>query len=969
MMGITRKQFIKYSVLPGFRPRMRELFVSGFHHIPLFMALVYEAVRLLPAGHPYTNPANMGRFGVRHVIAEAANNLVISRKNIDQLILFVTLLVGVVIVLVQLCLFFFSLVFQPALAANIPTNFAGFFITPNPQQDLAYILLDLIFGVPGVFGNGGGGAFQGSCVAMGVLCMDADFNRVETNAGISIFGAWPFPIHTALHQMFQIYSTGLLVVGAFIALYFMTAVVAETAQTGTPFGKRFNKVWAPLRIVTAFGLLVPVGFGLNASQYIVLYAAKYGSGFATNGWILFNTTLDGGGANVNYLGPDGSRLVARPNAPEVGRMLQFLYQARICAEFEQLNSMRNPDQISLIRPPGTAFDSAQEKYVLIPYAVRGPQAGGGVDALPLTYTENAAGGYTPYNQLVDFANGSTQVTIRIGIRDKALYPKEKGHVSARCGEMTFNLMDPRDPASASNPPEPGPAMLQHYYWYALQELWYCEYGAAGNCNARTNYARNTVINRTSLEPGAIGPLLPEADQDYKAVMLAWFQGDLNAMMDNPAAQSLGFISGIGAIEAQGASNAWLPGLDTRGWAAAGIWYNKIAELNGSIMTAVLAVPTPSRWPEVMEYILDEKMQQDQDVSEEKKCSLKLANNLDIQFLRPEDAQLGKVLCDTYKFWEADGQTSSTHTSSTGNPVLDGISAFLGTDGLFSMRRNADVHPLAQLVGIGRSLIESAIRSTVLAGAATVVGIPLKAIDQFPAKLTPVAISMLMMIATIGLSAGFVLFYIVPFLPFIYFFFAVGGWLKAIFEAMVGAPLWALAHIRIDGHGLPGQAAVNGYYLIFEIFLRPILIVFGLLASISIFAALVSTLNMTWDLVTANLGGFNAKLEIEGTFNDQTGAAQIITPALNFMRGPVDEFFYTVTYAIIVYLVGMSSFKLIDLIPNNILRWMGQQVMTFNDQREDSAQGMVGTASVGAQQGISALGKGLGGAMHTVAGPK
>ena len=117
--------------------------------------------------------------------------------------------------------------------------------------------------------------------------------------------------------------------------------------------------------------------------------------------------------------------------------------------------------------------------------------------------------------------------------------------------------------------------------------------------------------------------------------------------------------------------------------------------------------------------------------------------------------------------------------------------------------------------------------------------------------------------------------------------------------------------------------------------------------------------MTWDLVTANLGGFNAKTEVEGLF----------TSGLQFMRGPIDEFFYTVTYAIIVYLVGMSSFKLIDLIPNNILRWMGQQVMTFNDQREDSAQGMVGTASVGAQQGISALGKGLGGAMHTVAGPK
>jgi conjugal transfer/type IV secretion protein DotA/TraY len=67
--------------------------------------------------------------------------------------------------------------------------------------------------------------------------------------------------------------------------YFAIVVVAETAQTGTPFGKRFNSLWAPLRLVMAFGLLIPISYGLNSGQYIVLYAAKYGANFATNGWI------------------------------------------------------------------------------------------------------------------------------------------------------------------------------------------------------------------------------------------------------------------------------------------------------------------------------------------------------------------------------------------------------------------------------------------------------------------------------------------------------------------------------------------------------------------------------------------------------------------------------------------------------------------------------------------------------------
>ena len=48
-----------------------------------------------------------------------------------------------------------------------------------------------------------------------------------------------------------------------------------------------------------------------------------------------------------------------------------------------------------------------------------------------------------------------------------------------------------------------------------------------------------------------------------------------------------------------------------------------------------------------------------------------------------------------------------------------------------------------------------------------------------------------------------------------------GWwrnplLRGMTELLVGAPLWALAHLRIDGNGLPGETASNGYFLIFEI---------------------------------------------------------------------------------------------------------------------------------------------------------
>ena len=48
--------------------------------------------------------------------------------------------------------------------------------------------------------------------------------------------------------------------------------------------------------------------------------------------------------------------------------------------------------------------------------------------------------------------------------------------------------------------------------------------------------------------------------------------------------------------------------------------------------------------------------------------------------------------------------------------------------------------------------------------------------------------------------------------------------------------------------------MKGIYMIFEIFLRPILIIFGLLAAFIIFSALVKVLNEIFSLVVVNLAG-------------------------------------------------------------------------------------------------------------------
>jgi conjugal transfer/type IV secretion protein DotA/TraY len=937
---VTTRQVLKYVALPGIRPRIAELFGQGFHYIPYFIALIYECVRLLPAGHPYLNTQNLGRFGVRHVIAEAANNLELSRKNIDQIAVFVLILVAMIIILLQIILMIMAVTIQPGF--SFPANFSEFFITgaypgTEPHQDIAMIFLDMVFGVPELFN---------SCVdpAQGVACTDgrgapiliAD-NVLGTGAGgadlvglpITQWADWPYPVHLGLHQLLAVYSYGMLVVAVFITMYFIAVVIAETAQTGTPFGKRFNKVWAPIRIVIAFGLLMPLTNGLNSGQYIVLYAAKFGSGFASNGWHHFNTTITNGyfeGVN---------NLVATPNFPESNALLQFFHVAATC------------NYLYLSTNTGTPPLPPLRAYVL------GNDPLSPNDHLELTpRPPGALASYVATNSYEDVLNfllipgtttASSRITVRFGVHDPTSFGMYPYSIKPLCGEVSMNLEDSRLPGSAT-PPEPGPEIIQRHHWLLIKALWHSrgqldvttlsafQYWAHQNVTSFPN--KNIPAKPTE---ALRNQLVDRMAQLYRAVLTTGSLTDTVTRFGETA-----------AIPAQEESGSWDvdPVMAEKGWAGAAIWYNKIAEMNGAVTSAIFNIPMPTKYPEIMEYVKRKRIENEQNVPIAEQFNP--AGIVDPQV--PRDDPFATAMFEAYDFWQEAGLGTTTQTESTGNIFFDTINAILGTDGLFAIRENENTHPLAQLVGIGRSLIEASIRNLGYIGIAGAGGSLIASINQQAGAgaigLARVFGDTMLTITMISITAGFILFYIVPFLPFIYFFFAVGGWIKGIFEAMVGVPLWALAHIRIDGNGMPGNAAMNGYYLIFEIFLRPLLTVFGFIGSIIIFAAMVNALNDMWDLVISNVGGFDMQQEIA-------------TPgSIDFYRGPVDEFIFTVMYAIIVYMMAQSSFKLIDLVPNSILRWMGASVATFNDSRQDPTSNLVGTASFGANQATQSLGGGI-----------
>ncbi|HEU4839328.1 MAG TPA: DotA/TraY family protein [Micavibrio sp.] len=861
--GITRGQALRYLFLPQIFPRVSKLLGSGFINLPYFIVVVLNTVKIIPDGHPYLRRDHHGRYSIFQALAVGADNIPFNRKNIDKITIFGTILVGLALLIMQFLLCIAAIFTNPAFASNGPglgpRTAEAFIGNNNAQSDLAFRLLDLVFGIPNIFNS--------------------------SNQGTT-------PFHFGLQALFEFYSYGILLVGTFVIIYLTTTIVLETAQSGVPFGQRFNKAWAPVRLILFFGLLLPANNGINLAQYVVLESAKLGSNVATNAWLTFDKA-----ANTPYLG-NAAELVAMPNLPDLQSYISFMALSRTCSWAEgRINGYD-------VRP-----------YIVFPTG----------DPVDISTSVPA------FSTLADRAKGGTLV-IRLGVHDKERYKTEQGNVFPQCGELAMPLVDRA---------QPGSAFIQQAYLETIPCFWTVSSGSAlQNCS--TDIFSDMGRDFTARYSNAV---LPEKNYPNMEPYLWPAQRMSVAMMFNYDLEEA-VKEGVKRQREQGDWNN-NPAL-VRGWAGAGIWFNRIAEQNGAITAAIHAKPEPMLLPYVMEYIKKEKLRQDSNTPLTQLFTPMLSSGNMIRFETPQQRDVAVVLSQIFKAWGIEGVVPfyentpvSYNQGQTGNVIIDVFNAMMGTQGLFDMCRNMNVSPLAQLSSMGRGLIEHSIRNF---GMATGAGL-LTLLDKSNFKQTlKAATDFLLTFGSIGLLLGFLLFYVLPFLPFIYFFFAIMTWIKSIFEAMVGMPLWALAHLKIDGEGMPGDAAASGYFYILEIFLRPTVIIVSFLGGIIIFTAMVKVLNQIFYLVLTNLTGH---ISMAGT-TDCFGPPGSPGPSESeFKRGSIDEFFYTVIYTIVVYMIALPCFKLVDDIPDNIMRWLGAGISSFGSQDGDPARGLMTNVAGGA----------------------
>ena len=212
------------------------------------------------------------------------------------------------------------------------------------------------------------------------------------------------------------------------------------------------------------------------------------------------------------------------------------------------------------------------------------------------------------------------------------------------------------------------------------------------------------------------------------------------------------------------------------------------------------------------------------------------------------------------------------------------------------------YPLAQLANTGHSVLGT---GALLWGGVTLVQ-AVSTLKGFGFSLgIGVAVSSLLnAFATIGTAmivSGLMISFYLPVLPFLRVAFSVLTWMVSVFEAVVMVPVAALAHLVSTGDGLTaGQPQLRTAWIMWlNVLMRPVLTVMGFVGGMLIYNTFAVYFHTTFS----------------------QGASSVIS-SNNYFMALVAKVCYSVIYLGTLYTAANTSFKLLDIFPENLIRWMG-----------------------------------------------
>lgn len=186
-----------------------------------------------------------------------------------------------------------------------------------------------------------------------------------------------------------------------------------------------------------------------------------------------------------------------------------------------------------------------------------------------------------------------------------------------------------------------------------------------------------------------------------------------------------------------------------------------------------------------------------------------------------------------------------------------------------------------------------------------------------------------------IAVSFALIYVLPMMPFFIWFGLFIGWVVLVVQALLAAPMWAVMHLSPHGDDLTGSGA-QGYKLVLSLLLRPVLMVFGLIAALTMITVIGQMVNKVF---------FNVFLLAQQD-------TSIILMLIGLIASPLLYFGF-------MYTVITKILSVIHIVPDQMLNWFGgggPNLGEYSDMGHKGSSTYVAMGSVGNIGGRAIEGK-------------
>ncbi len=763
-----------------------------------------------------------------------------------------------------------------------------------------------------------------------------------------------------LGVLFKVFNTSVLSLGAGIVIYTTIVGLLKTAQEGEFLGKQWSSLWVPLRTVFGIAALFPLPTGYSAIQVIFMWIILQGVGAADTLW---NTVI-----NYNIMAGSPTKPNTSLGVMGLNKTMQGLFQGLVCqaqAKKDYGDTVAevipvpikyychsNKDNIFCKNPLPDPLDAISQDIKVDTYKL-GPNGGCG----ELTYcnesaicnpeTKSDASAFACPICRSQKASLRKIIPVMTSIADQFVQADDD-YVKAKAEQLNIyinplssnlkNLVIMQQNALLTSMPDV-PPWLQKYCAESKGDLDIRDCIKSGPPVFATFNGNAQVpdFNSTSEEavaslylPYKIYPFINTDPSNSKAVdflkpITSLYSATVNETVKQIQNQIISLPSGR-------SGEKWQQDAKKQGWIFAGGYFYSIVLQTKNNLNATMPIL-------MYRGLLDAP-----DKSIQAYRNNFNAANILFKTINQETSTTLNSISASVPSQLADVSDSVSHTASQ----IISLFQFMND----SNKDNTQNNPLLSIASFGYQLMVLAQHifwATLGAvfGAVWLLttnfltfgsGIPMTPWGE-AAKAVIGMLSPFLILLIGGIySTGAIMGLYVPLIPFMIFSMGAIGWLLATIEAMVAAPIVALGILSPGGQNEILGRAEPALMLLLNLFLRPALMVIGLMAGTLVSIPALKLINTAF-----------------------------LSSVYTFMRntGVFEEVLLIVIYSVFVSTVVSKCFSLIYIIPERILTWIGGQAVQYGeaDILQAGKQALEGGA-----QSIVGGGKEMGGAV-TNAGTK